>query len=71
MRSGTCTGTGECTFEVKIVGRHGPAESQHMRNGLLQRLVHVGLSFLLFHVLSSVSFHLSELVSDSCPEPAP
>ena len=58
------TGTGECTFKVKIVGRHGPAEPQHMKNGLVQRLVHVGLSFLLFHVLSSDSIHFSELVSD-------
>ena len=67
----TCTGTRECTVEVKIVCRHSPAEPQHLRNGLLQRLVHVGLSFLLFHVLSSDSLHLSDLVSDSSPEPAP
>ena len=42
-----------------------------MRNGLLQRLVHVGLLSMLFHVVLCDSLLLSVLVSDSSPEPDP
>ena len=66
----TGTGTEECTFEVKTVERHTPAEPQHMKNGRLQSLVRVGLSFLLFHVLSSDAMHLPELWSERSPESA-
>ena len=41
-----------------------------MRNGLLQRLVQVGLFSMLFHVVLCDSLLLSVLVRDSSPEPA-
>ena len=66
----TGTGTRECMFEVKTVERHSPAEPQHMKNDLLQSLVRVGVSFLLFHVLPSDSMHLPELASEKSPESA-
>ena len=67
----TGTETRAFSLEVKIVRLHRPAEPQHMRNGLLQRLVHVGQPFLLFHALSRDLLHLSVLVSDGSREPAP
>ena len=69
-RRATGTGTGVCTFEVKTVERHSPSEPQHMKKGLLQSLVRVGLSFRLFHVLSSDSMDLPKLVSERISESA-
>ena len=60
----------ECMFEVKTMERHSPAEPQHMKNDLVQSLVRVGVSFLLFHVLPSDSMYLPELASENSPESA-